>query len=162
MVWILVYNYRKWILLGFGPKARIHPSHHDGAGGGERMESDPLFRHEDGISIICSVCDSSRTWPSLSKSLWDYCTNRQSKRRKLSLKSTPQTDARRKAGRKALARRKAQGARRSPVGGLRVNRDLHRTVAHNHPTHQDQDELAASSSAFVSASAVALHRWRRT
>ena len=24
MVWILVYNYRKWILLGFGPKARIH------------------------------------------------------------------------------------------------------------------------------------------
>ena len=68
------------------------------------MESDPLFRHEDGISIICSVCDSSRTWPSLSKSLWDYCTNRRSKRRKLSLKSTPQTDARRKAGRKAPMR----------------------------------------------------------
>ena len=41
------------------------------------------------------------------------------------------------------------------MGGLRVNRDLHRTVAHNHPTHQGQGELAASSSAFVSASAVA-------
>ena len=29
------------------PKSEDTYPHHDGAGGGERMESDPLFRHEE-------------------------------------------------------------------------------------------------------------------